>query len=366
MAKPDISNILEIKENLKCKPFAWFLYRFRALYFDAGLVPGQVFYLKDDISGMCLEARGSTNIVLTPCSDTSKGQLWHHGNRDGNKCCSGFRNWNTDQCLSGNGIGQDVSTNVCSTYGEFYDQWIKLEQNQLKLYSSNPRARRAGCIGTPREKGAHVSIEDCGTSGFKQSFRVDPRHKGIVEVESGECLTASGDHLELLPCEVDPGTGRVFGEQSITLAKLNSGRFQLKAAEIGDAPLCADSSSGTKLVLYTCYNPKMRNYNQEWTFSDTSSELGSPIKFGESKCMSVQAGVKTTREDGDPVARHGKGAKVSVCCLYSNVEEWWIAERVIGTSVGESPKATIVVDLVRRIFGLGRLSDTAPARGMLR
>ncbi|KAF4709394.1 hypothetical protein FOZ62_002494, partial [Perkinsus olseni] len=88
----------------------------------------------------------------------------------------------------------------------------------------------------------------------------------------------------------------VFGEQSITLARLSSGRFQLKAAEIGDAPLCADSSSGTKLVLYTCYNPKMRNYNQEWTFSETSSELGSPIKFGESKCMSVQAGVKTTRE----------------------------------------------------------------------
>ncbi|EER19164.1 Polypeptide N-acetylgalactosaminyltransferase, putative [Perkinsus marinus ATCC 50983] len=295
MTRPDISNILEIKKGLKCRPFAWFLYRFRALYFDAGLVPRQVFHLKDDISGMCLETRGQNDVVLSRCSESSKGQLWHQGNRDGKKCCSGFRNWNSDQCLSGNEMGTGLGTNVCSTYGEFHDQWIKLQNNQLKLYSSDPRSHREGCIGMQRDRGAHVSLENCGAAGFRQNFRVDTHHGGIVEVQSGECLTALGDNFELLPCEIDPKSGKVFGEQKITLAKMSSGRFQLKAEEIGEVPLCADSSSGTKLVVYTCYNPKMRNYNQEWTFSDTVSELGSMIKFEESKCISVQVGARTTR-----------------------------------------------------------------------
>ncbi|KAF4663642.1 hypothetical protein FOL47_005644 [Perkinsus chesapeaki] len=205
------------------------------------------------------------------------------------------RNWNTDQCISAGGLGDGLKTYTCSTYGEFWDQWIKLDNKQLKLYSQNPRGR-SGCIGAEREKGAEVTIEDCGVPGYRQSFRVDRETGGIIEVGSGECLTASHDHFELLPCEIDPESGKVFGEQAITFTELKSNRYQLRASEVGEVPLCADSSSGTKLVLYSCYNPKMRNNNQEWEFLERFSDLGSNIKFGGTKCMSVLAGAKTTRK----------------------------------------------------------------------
>ncbi|KAF4657674.1 hypothetical protein FOL47_008329 [Perkinsus chesapeaki] len=298
--RPDISNILEVKERLKCKPFGWFLRRFKKVYFDGGLVPDKVFHLKDQSTNMCIERKGGSKVVLRPCSEQSPGQLWHGANRDTvtNKCCSSFRNWNTDQCLQVDSIGGQLDTGVCSTWGEFTSQWIKLDEasHQLQLAPGAWAKGRAGCIGGKRPKGTEVSLEDCEDPNFRQIFKVDEKTGGIVDVQNGECLTAASGKFELSPCDVDIDTGKVSGEQKFTLVDFD-GKTRIEARDIGSNPLCADSASGTQLLLYSCYDSSYHNVNQAWQFSDRVN--GGAIRFSggsnAGKCFSVKNEAKTSQ-----------------------------------------------------------------------
>eukprot|EP00438_Fugacium_kawagutii_P022158 Skav235756 [mRNA] locus=scaffold803:229726:237502:+ [translate_table: standard] len=54
----DVSNFQEVKDRLQCKPFAWFLWRFRSIYVEGGLLPTEVFKLQEAKTGHCLTFLG--------------------------------------------------------------------------------------------------------------------------------------------------------------------------------------------------------------------------------------------------------------------------------------------------------------------
>lgn len=140
----DVSNFEEVKKRLQCKPFAWFLWRFRDIYVEGGLLPKEVFKLREVKTGECLtylgpmgtHPQGGAVATVLPCDlDLAKfrslhleGQKWHARNRDPatGKCCSAIGSWNTDQCLVRPSQGT-VSTGVCDVSGRQVAPWNFLE-----------------------------------------------------------------------------------------------------------------------------------------------------------------------------------------------------------------------------------------------
>eukprot|EP00746_Dinoflagellata_sp_MGD_P003947 gnl/MRDRNA2_/MRDRNA2_107630_c0_seq1.p1 gnl/MRDRNA2_/MRDRNA2_107630_c0~~gnl/MRDRNA2_/MRDRNA2_107630_c0_seq1.p1 ORF type:complete len:728 (+),score=126.47 gnl/MRDRNA2_/MRDRNA2_107630_c0_seq1:116-2299(+) len=157
----DVSNIWAVRDRLKCRPYAWFLRRFRLIYEDAGMIPKEIFQIKDPQNQRCLtylggagtSGNGFGGAALRPCNPQNDRQFWHRGNREqsSGKCCNGLRAWNTDQCLSQfyekNGIG----TSVCDIAGTRPDQYWEFNNGvlQQKLSGTCAIATSAGVEGKP-------------------------------------------------------------------------------------------------------------------------------------------------------------------------------------------------------------------------
>jgi len=98
---PDVSKVLERKHALGCKPFVFFLHRFRRAYIKGGVLPELCFHLRT--GQWCIE-RKSDNFHLRRCEAGFLGKrtVFHLANRDPAKhgeCCSGIRQWNTLDCF---------------------------------------------------------------------------------------------------------------------------------------------------------------------------------------------------------------------------------------------------------------------------
>lgn len=124
----NVSNILAVKDRLGCRPFAWFLRRFKTLYEDAGMIPREIFMMRSS-SGLCLRYLGQAGTSqsgfgsarLASCEPQSDDRLfWHLANIDqsaNRRCCSGLRAWNTDQCLQSIEADGSFRTAVCDVSG---------------------------------------------------------------------------------------------------------------------------------------------------------------------------------------------------------------------------------------------------------
>lgn len=167
----DIGNILEVQKRLNCRPFAWFLHRFSAVYKDGGLVPAETFLIRHSKSKKCLRYGGNEgtapqgygHVSLEPCSKWEDRQRWHHANADpfqGGKCCSSLRAWNTDQCLARRGRGE-VDTSVCDISGErngIPQRWSVSDEG-LMFWASNTRYE-GECLVASRSKAAKKAGRD--------------------------------------------------------------------------------------------------------------------------------------------------------------------------------------------------------------
>ncbi|CAK0800227.1 unnamed protein product [Prorocentrum cordatum] len=98
----EVKNYDPVKESLGCKPFAFFLWRFRHVYIDAGVIPERVFHIREKTSGLCLSF-GWGGLALEGCDESKKKQVVQLGNQDqeekGGKCCSGIRMFGSNDCL---------------------------------------------------------------------------------------------------------------------------------------------------------------------------------------------------------------------------------------------------------------------------
>mmetsp|Transcript_72514 Transcript_72514/g.172898 ORF Transcript_72514/g.172898 Transcript_72514/m.172898 type:complete len:761 (+) Transcript_72514:90-2372(+) len=152
----DMHHYAEVKKRLSgCRPFAWYIRRFKALYEDAGVVPESIFMLKEDRSGKCLLFMGSAGtsgsgregVRLADCDENNDRFFWHLANRNkrNGKCCSGFRAWNTEQCLESVQKEGRAQTGICEVSGSNARQiWSLTPEGFLK----SPRT----CIGITEDE----------------------------------------------------------------------------------------------------------------------------------------------------------------------------------------------------------------------
>eukprot|EP00397_Hematodinium_sp_SG-2012_P024714 GEMP01025756.1.p1 GENE.GEMP01025756.1~~GEMP01025756.1.p1 ORF type:complete len:520 (+),score=113.22 GEMP01025756.1:190-1749(+) len=167
----DLSNIHSVRDKLKCKPFAWYLHRFRHIYIEGGIVPQRTFALKHAGNGACLKYAGLPGtakngvgalVVDEKCAKVTDLHRFHAANRmakpfrrqkstipDVDIPLSGIRVWNTDQCISmaGNGTKvQPVGTTVCDVRGSFYTQQWRFIDGKIK------HVQRNVCLNVEKKK----------------------------------------------------------------------------------------------------------------------------------------------------------------------------------------------------------------------
>eukprot|EP00435_Cladocopium_sp_Y103_P073772 s15_g45.t1 len=177
-----MSTFQNVRKRLNgCRPFAWYLKRFKAVYEDAGLIPAEIFMIREEQSGMCLHflgpagtsGSGSEGVKLAPCDSNNHRFFWHLGNRNrrSKKCCSGLRAWNTDQCFQGGQGGGRAVTSICELSGANTAQgWSLTSDGQLQRGSScigsdgnvqQPGLKEAPCISF-RNKGSAARFSKWG------------------------------------------------------------------------------------------------------------------------------------------------------------------------------------------------------------
>jgi len=143
----DLGGFNEVKQRLGgCRPFAWFLKRFHDIYEDGGLLPSEIFILREEQSGKCLKFEGQAGTsgtgregaILSDCNENDDRFFWHLGNANSKgRCCSGLRAWNTDQCLNGGQGGGKAITGICNVAGTDNSQaWALSSSGQLQRGST--------------------------------------------------------------------------------------------------------------------------------------------------------------------------------------------------------------------------------------
>lgn len=179
----DLSNIWEVRDRLKCKPYVYYLWRFRSIFLDGGMVPEKIFGLKSN--GQCLrytssagtsgDGQGTVELDET-CTMTDRHRF-HAANRmspkyknvrgglnnaDNTIALSGLRAWNTDQCIEGASEGH-IRTHVCIVTGvNGNQQWRLLSGKIQNVYSLR-------CISIDTDK---LVESDCSSASIWEL--VDP------------------------------------------------------------------------------------------------------------------------------------------------------------------------------------------------
>lgn len=131
----DVANVLERKKSLHCKPFAYFLHRFRRVYQIGGVLPMEAFKLKSRDGDLCVDRKGGKqHFGLSACD---RAAIFHFANQDptkGGRCCSGIRQWNTLECFDRLDPTGPLHY-YCDVTGKNINQeWIMLPDGRIKNY----------------------------------------------------------------------------------------------------------------------------------------------------------------------------------------------------------------------------------------
>jgi len=112
----DISDRLAIKKSLQCKPFDWYVQKFKTVFETKHMLPEDVFQIRDTETGLCLQASNDLDhMIEATCDDSSRLQQWSKANS-----ANGLRNAGANKCLDANAgvhfnqkVGSDVLLYFC-------------------------------------------------------------------------------------------------------------------------------------------------------------------------------------------------------------------------------------------------------------
>lgn len=211
----DMTTFQKVKDRLQgCRPFAWYLRRFKSIYEDGGIVPPEIFMIREEKSGRCMRFMGRAGtsgagheaVELKECNEDDPRLFWHLGNVDRRTgtCCSGLRAWNSEQCFQGGERNSKGATGICEVSGRNTIQhWSLHEDGQLR--------RRERCMG-PGEKDHSLSEAPCLSFRSRGGARFTKVH-AKVPIETELYQKAQRDH---------PETFKLLNEQLAEMAKANS------------------------------------------------------------------------------------------------------------------------------------------------
>ncbi|CAK0836379.1 unnamed protein product [Prorocentrum cordatum] len=94
----DISERLALKQRLQCKPFKEYIEKFKDVFKSRGMLPAEVFLIRDIRTNLCLEStRDHAHLTQAECDPELTGQQWSHV-----KGLVGLRNVAANACLDAN------------------------------------------------------------------------------------------------------------------------------------------------------------------------------------------------------------------------------------------------------------------------
>lgn len=287
----DMTTFQNVKDKLQgCRPFAWYLRRFKAIYEDAGIIPSDIFMIREEKSMRCLffqghagtSGSGKESVSLKECDENNPRMFWHLGNsnpRD-KTCCSGLRAWNTEQCFQGK-----AGTGICEISGRHTLQAWQLDENgALKqrdkcIGSENGNAlKEAPCVSWRNKEGGRwtkqatrVPLEtklynDARRDHPEVFAKLELELKALAGIGSGPSACQEGNCVTLIFAD---GTGRCVDDEG-SLSKDKSacaivivGNGHVKKAENGN---CLDTWSDDSIETwgwYDCHDGSNQKFAEE-------------------------------------------------------------------------------------------------------
>lgn len=151
----DVQNYAKFKQRLNCRPFSYFIYRFRKLYLEGGVIAKESFLLQEVSTGKCLH----TSASFSDCAKTRRLQLGNVDRLTG-KCCSGLR------------------LHVTNNYFDFFDS-----KGGIHMYS-------------------------CDVMGRNMNQQYQLQQDGRLQKGEQDCIVAQENRVSLKPCaDLQPNEG---------------------------------------------------------------------------------------------------------------------------------------------------------------
>jgi len=93
----DLSDRLALKQNLQCKPFKWYVEKFRNVFISKDMLPEELFVIKDKTTGLCVQSTENHRLMEGPCDSEKRSQHWALAFSG-----QGLRNVYASRCLDAN------------------------------------------------------------------------------------------------------------------------------------------------------------------------------------------------------------------------------------------------------------------------
>ncbi|CAE8609452.1 unnamed protein product [Polarella glacialis] len=145
----DISERLALKTQMQCKPFSWYIEKFKDVFVSKNMLPPQMFLIRDASTQLCVAASAEESLAESSCDEESKSQRWtvlmDHQHQ-------GIKHMGSSKCL--NEAGSQVTLQMCVP--EAVGQGWALRNGYVRRGSSCLEGKDTG----------ELDIKSCG--GFLQ------------------------------------------------------------------------------------------------------------------------------------------------------------------------------------------------------